>query len=506
MTALPCLAALALSLLLVGCSTPRPASGNAATGVEERTLRLGVIGDQTLAEDLDAAYAVLARGVDELARYHREVAALDAVVHVGDLVESGEAPEAVAARFAAAAAILDRLPVPWYPAAGDHDVNPPGYEPGSADRSRRELFVRLAGERVPAAAGAAGTAREVGAAGAGDADGLLRYAVDLGGWRLIVLDSQEVAHAEPRWGDVFLARIGDRQLAWLAAELAASDEPAVVALHQPQWLAWSGWQRVHELLRRHPVAAVVSGHLHHPQDGGTLDGIRYLTVGATGGATRRGSRAAGDVHHVSVLEVDAGGEARLILLPLDGEPLALPGRRDMERAQALEVMLGGGLWDLSSRTPLHLTAGGSFVGDCATEAPARLVLDRLGNPIDREVTVTIELAPAVVAIEGSFAAGFCTARPAEETGERTAAQKGRGVDGATCRLGAPSPNVVYSNPSNVELAPDPPLWQGTLAIAEGAAPPSIIELTVTLTWPADTLATPPLLLRRSATLPISACP
>jgi 3',5'-cyclic AMP phosphodiesterase CpdA len=180
----------------------------AAAG-EGGTLRLGVIGDQTLAEDLDAAYEVLARGVEELARYHREVAPLDAVVHTGDLVESGEAPEVVAARFAVAAAVLDRLPVPWYPAAGDHDVNPPGYEPGSGDRSRRELFVRLVGERVPAAAhGGAEGAR------------LLRYAVDLGGFRLIVLDSQEVAHAEPRWGDVLLARIGEGQLAWLAAELA----------------------------------------------------------------------------------------------------------------------------------------------------------------------------------------------------------------------------------------------------------------------------------------------
>ena len=468
------LAGLAFFLFLLGCSTTRPTSGDGATPVGERTLRLGIIGDQTLAEDLDAAYAVLARGVDELARYHREVAALDGVVHAGDLVESGEAPEVVAARFAEAAAVLDRLPVPWYPAAGDHDVNPPRYEPGSGDRSRRELFVRLVGARVPAAAGGAG---------------LLHYAVDLGGFRLIVLDSQEVAHAEPRWGDVFLARIGDGQLAWLAAELAASDEPAVVVLHQPLWLAWSGWQRVHELLRRHRVAAVVSGHLHHPQDGGTLDGIRYLTVGATGGRTHQGSRAAGDVHHVTVLEIGAGGETAVTLLPLDGLSLHLPGRRDMERAQALDVMLGA-LWDLPARTPLHLAPDGVLVADCATLAPAELALERLGNPIDRDVTLTIDLPKTVELADAEFGPGFCR----EETnGEEI-----------TCVLPAPSPNVLYSNPSGVELGHDPPLWQATLTRAAEPAPPTV-DLHLTLSWDPEA-PTAPLWLERHLSLPITPCP
>lgn len=482
MTVLARLAGLSVFLLLLGCSTARPAGGDRVARVEDRVLRLGVIGDQTLAEDLDSAYEVLARGVDELARVHREVAALDAVVHTGDLVESGEAAEAVAARFAAAAAVLDRLPVPWYPAAGDHDVNPPRYEPGSGDRSPRELFVRLVGERVPAAARAG-------------EEGLLHYAVDLGGFRLIVLDSQETAHAEPRWGDVFLARIGDGQLAWLAAELAASDEPAVIVLHQPLWLAWSGWQRVHELLRRHPVAAVVSGHLHHPQDGGTLDGVRYLTVGATGGATRRGSRAAGDVQHVTVLEVTAAGDTTVTLLPLDlpldGRPLALPGRRDMERAQALEVMLGT-LWDLAARTPLRLAAS-ELVADCATLEPARLALDRLGNPIDRDVTLTIALPESVEVAEPAFAAGFCR----ETTTHQTAGT-------ATCVLPAPSPNVLYSNPSGVELSPDPPLWQSTLALATDSPPPAV-DLRLTLSW-APEAATDPLWLERTIPLPITPCP
>lgn len=462
-------------LLLLGCSWARSPKGEGDTKQRD-TLRLGIVGDQTYAEDLDAAYAALARGVDELARYHREVAALDAVVHVGDLVESGEEPEEVARRFAAAAALLDRLPVVWYPVAGDHDVDPPGYRPGSDDRSRRELFLRLVGERVPAAVPR------------GAPTGLLAYSVDLGGFRLIVLDSQEIAHAEPRWGDVFLARIGEEQLAWLEAELARDARPAVVALHQPQWLAWSGWQRVHELLRRHPVRAVVSGHLHHPQDGGALDGVRYLTVGATGGAVRQGSRAAGGVHHVSVVEVGGDGTVDMTLLPLDGGgPLALPDRRTMERAQALDVMLGG-LWDLPARTPLFATADGMLVADCRTREPARLVLAGLGNPIDQDVTVTVAL-PETVELEGAgFAAGFCRE-------EEAAAVE-------TCTLPPPSPNLLYANPSGVAFAPEPPLWRSTLSLAAGAAP-TTLPLTVAVAWP-----TPgsPLHLERRVALPIAACP
>lgn len=488
-------AGLVLFFLLLGCSSTGSTGGagtSTGTGAGTATLRLGIVGDQTLAEDLDAAYAVLARGVEELSRYHREVAPLDAVVHVGDLVESGEAPGEVARRFAEAAGVLDRLPVRWFPAAGDHDVNPPGYAPGSADRSRRELFGRLVAERVAGA--------EVGP------DGLLRYAVDLGPFRLFVLDSQEVAHTDPRWGDVFLARLGEGQLTWLAAELGRSDQPAAVVLHQPLWLAWSGWQPVHELLRRHPVAAVVSGHLHHPQDSGTLDGIRYLTVGATGGVTRRGSRSAGAVHHVTVLEVAAGGDTRVTLLPLDGRPLALPARRDMERAQALEVMLGG-LWDLSSRTPLRVTADGRLVADCTAKEPARLVLAGLGNPIDREVRLTIEVDGPVVAVDASFAAGFCREEDdSERIGKRENLDRPPSAAEATCLLAAPSPNVLYSNPSGVELSPDPPLWQATLTLAPTTSPPPATELTVTLSWPAEAPTTPPLLLRRSVTLPLSPCP
>ena len=485
--------AAALLLLSIACrsSAPEAASEHPATAVRAPPLRLGIIGDQTFSDDLDAAYAVLDRAVEKLTRHHREVAPLDAVVHTGDLVDSAASPAEVASRFAAAAAILDRLPVPWYPAAGDHDVNPPSYRPGSTDRSRRELFRRLLADRVPADEGA------------------LHYALDLGPHRLIVLDGQQVAHADPRWGNTFLARIDDRQLAWLTGVLEAGARPpegaVVVVVHQPHWLAWSGWQRVHELLRRHPVALVVAGHLHHPQDDGVLDGIRYLTVGATGGVTRSGSRSVGDVDHVTVVEIATHGglpvATTVLLLPLDGEALALPSRRDMERAQALDAMLGA-LHGIAERHPLRLDSG-RLVADCATGAPARLSLAGVGNPIDLEVMLTITPPPGVVLAGAGFADGYCR-------GGKTP----RPDDAFTCRLAVPGANVRFANPSGVEMADEPPLWEAGLAVRQGSGADLLAEgLTfgLRLTWelderPSDATMREPLRLEREIELEVAPCP
>ena len=130
-------AVLALAALMAGLAGP-PARAQ---------ITIGIIGDQTGTANLDQAYAVLKQGVAALRDQK-----LDVVLHVGDLVESTDSEDKIRARFAQATGILGALNVPWYLTAGDHDVNPPGFQQNSTDRSRETLFKKLYGAINPLAA------------------------------------------------------------------------------------------------------------------------------------------------------------------------------------------------------------------------------------------------------------------------------------------------------------------------------------------------------------------
>ncbi len=90
------------------------------------------------------------------------------------------------------------------------------------------------------------------------------FVEDVGGWRLLGLDSHVPGELH--------GRLGDEQRAWLDEQLTAHPGPAVVFLHHPPILVGSQWldritlQDAPELLalvRRHAnVRAVVCGHVH----------------------------------------------------------------------------------------------------------------------------------------------------------------------------------------------------------------------------------------------------
>lgn len=90
------------------------------------------------------------------------------------------------------------------------------------------------------------------------------FVEDVGGWRLLGLDSHVPGELH--------GRLGDEQRAWLDEQLTAHPGSAVVFLHHPpilvgcEWLDRIGLQDAPELLalvRRHAnVRAVVCGHVH----------------------------------------------------------------------------------------------------------------------------------------------------------------------------------------------------------------------------------------------------
>jgi hypothetical protein len=442
-------------------------------GLAPHSIRIGIIGDQTGTSDLDASYAILQRGVQRLSS---ENVAL--VLHTGDLVESSVDAATYRQMFGRATTILDRLPVPWYLTPGDHDVNPPPpFIQDSGDRSREELFRELYGLRRP------------------QIKDHLYYSFDTGDYHFIALYSHEVLNADPRWGTILLADLSDAQRRWLTADLEAhaNVRGIVVFLHQPLWYNWSAWRDVHELLRRYPVAAVIAGHFHYNQDEGLLDGIRYVTVGATGGSTKTGSPRAGSLQHVTVLTL-RGRSSEFRLLPVDmSAPLEMTARRDMDRVQMLDLILGN-LWDFGMTNPVF-RKGNTLVGACDASEPARLKLLPIGNPLDVPLDVSVRVdSPGVQLQNAQFAAGVCISA----------------VGGEKCQLARGS-RVTTANLSTVgttwgcaaACAPPAPLWSATPILTDLSAAAQTVGLNVRLSFGG---AGSELFLERDVSTKIMPCP
>lgn len=396
-------------ILCAACAAPpEPVGepGRADSWSEAQSVRIGVIGDQTGTDDIDKAYVWLERGVDALKERD-----LDLVLHVGDLIESSLPEDRVRADFARAAGLLNQLDAPWILTPGDHDINPPERIANSPDRSREAMFLELLKAHDESVAESFHRSRQV------------------GDWRVIVLNSHDNLHADPRWGVTYLARLSDPQIEWLREELRGPQPPGgtIVLIHQPLWYNWAGWAEVHEMLAEAGVSLVISGHTHYPQADHPIDGITYMTVGATGGSTKQGSISAGDVHHVTELVLTPGGvEVKLIALDENGRAGVFPMnlRSAMDRVQAVDVMLGSSRFQAGPDTPEPPEA-------CA--AGRRIALAQLGNPID--LPLRIDIAVPAGAQNQRFGPDGCMA----------------GADGA-CRI-PPAQGILFANNSSVALRP-----------------------------------------------------
>ena len=406
----------------------------------EHQIRVGIIGDQTLAGKSDP-YTTLAQGIDILTQEKVDVA-----IHTGDLIEAGGKNESqYLADFNRAASLLEKLNVPWYLSPGDHDINPPNYVPDSPDRTWEKHYQAAYAQRQPLVSKH------------------LYYGFDLGGYHFISLDSVEHLWNDPRWGDIYLAQLSDNQYRWLSEDLEKhrSAEGIVVFMHQPLWYNWTGWRRVHELLRRYPVRVVVAGHFHYNQDEGLLDGIRYVIVGATGGSVKEGSERAGNVQHVSILHL-RGRNAGLKLIPVGSTTAIEPGSRsDMDKVQAIDTMLSERMYLFPNQNPL-CTKDGAIYAD-GKLSPAKLQLIPIGNPIDLPLQVTAALDSSQITLKDQhFETGAC--QLVSSLGE--------------CQL-APSARLDYSNNSVIKFSdPLSPLWTAGLSASAPVTPGTTLALKV----------------------------
>ncbi|HTP49964.1 MAG TPA: metallophosphoesterase [Anaeromyxobacteraceae bacterium] len=216
-----------------------------------------------------------------------------------------------------------RRSVPYLFVPGNHD---------QYHRADRENFARyLSPER--------GKSRE--------ADSLW-YSVDLGRWRFVVLDT-----GSDLFGDHDPMPSGGAQVAWLDRELADASEKGlrpVVVLHIPPFSSgreeggapWVDREVVQGVLDRHPVALVLSGHVHAyerlERPGHEGRPVTYLVTGGGGGRFFH-SRAVRDprsrvfveeVRHFVLLDLGPEGiDGRMIPveLPAGGDEAASGRRR-----------------------------------------------------------------------------------------------------------------------------------------------------------------------------------
>jgi Icc protein len=155
----------------------------------------------------------------------------DLLLLTGDLTEHGDADSN--ARLVEA---LKALPVPAWPIPGNHDL-------------RDTLLAAF-----PAVTPMAG--------------GFVQYAVDLGGLRLVMLDTLEVG----RHGGAFCPA----RAAWLADELARHpDQPTLIAMHHPPFATGIPWMdaeagepwvnRFADAIAGHDqIVMIATGHVHRP--------------------------------------------------------------------------------------------------------------------------------------------------------------------------------------------------------------------------------------------------
>jgi 3',5'-cyclic AMP phosphodiesterase CpdA len=186
-----------------------------------------------------------------LAGVVRAVAAMDpapeAILLSGDLAD-----HAAEAEYQRLAALIADLPPPVHVMAGNHD---------DRDSLRRHFH----------APGETGTP--------------LQYSVDVGTWRVVVLDSQWPGHDGGQFG-------AERQ-SWLERELGAAPEPpTMLAIHHPPvatglpafdaiGLPDDDRRALGQIVSRHAqVRAVVTGHVHRTFTG-ALAGRPVLSVPST---------------------------------------------------------------------------------------------------------------------------------------------------------------------------------------------------------------------------------
>lgn len=283
----------------------------------------------------------------------------DLVMTVGDLVNGYNATDAWLKEAKEFRGVMDRLSMPWYPVAGNHDIYWRGK--GLPDGHHEANFEKHFGP--------------------------LWYVFEHKNAAFIVLYSDEGDRKTNKkgWRTAAVNQFSEEQLTWLAGTLKKTKDAdhVFVFLHHPRWITdWypgNNWETVHKMLvKAGNVSTVFGGHIHRRRYEGKRDGIEYMTLAVVGGKIPMDLAGTGWLNHFDVVTVR---KDRVSYATIPVGATMDPKLMTPERWESIDLLRG--LLPQHKGTVI-VTAEGNASGDYELT---------LHNPSDGAIEVTVAQAP-----------------------------------------------------------------------------------------------------------------
>lgn len=274
----------------------------------------------------------------------------DFVIHIGDMVQGYTRDlDRWLREYEEFASYMDKLTVPWYPTAGNHDVFTPIWD--TNDRTFEELYKSYFGP--------------------------LYYSFDYKNSHFIIMYTDEAMTSKPV--------ISNTQIQWLKSDLEGTKKTNIfIFLHKPVWrYEDNNWEAIHQLLKGYPVRAVIAGHFHAYQKDVSRDGIQYYLMGVTGAeAFISEDELTGWINHYNLLKVD-GDEFTMAIVKLG----------NVESDDYILTDDYNKIWTIGKLPPEKTGTLGWLWQPIASPVKGEIKI-YANNPLDIELPVKVRLNPA----------------------------------------------------------------------------------------------------------------
>jgi calcineurin-like phosphoesterase family protein len=297
---------------LSGAETSRKVAKKIPSPDSNESFTFIIFGDRTTGNN--AGLEVLKSAVRET-----NIISPDFVMTVGDLVNGYNGRTKWLSQMQKHRSIMDKLTVPWFPVAGNHDIywRGKGSPPGGHIQDFKKYY------------------------------GPVWYAFVHKNSLFVVLFTDE---GNQKTGKQTFHKpasqiMSKTQTKWLTELLKKYNNKVkhiFIFQHHPRWQEGEygkDWNRIHGILKKYKkVSAVFAGHNHRMQYDGKKDGIHYFVLGATGGAIDGDSPREGLLQHYNLVTV-RGKKFYVATIPVGTviDPLTIP-QKAVKKGKVLPLL------------------------------------------------------------------------------------------------------------------------------------------------------------------------